>query len=109
MTTLDDRITSLAARQHGLVALQQLYALGVSKAAIRHRRENGRLLPLLTGVLLVAGAPQSPMTRILGAVLAAGPDALASHRTAAFVFGLPGFSEQPIDITVPFGRRPRVR
>jgi len=108
MATLDEQIAAMAERQHGLVTSTQLSRLGASKEAIRHRREKGLLLPLRPGVLLVSGAPQSTMTRLLAAVLAAGPGACASHRTAAFLYRLPGYRERPIDVTVPRGRRPRI-
>jgi hypothetical protein len=44
----------------------------------------------------------------MAAVLAAGAHACASHRTAASLFGLPGFGLRSIEVTVPYGRRPRL-
>ncbi|MCJ7672410.1 MAG: endonuclease domain-containing protein [Acidimicrobiia bacterium] len=67
-----------------------------------------RLLALVPGVFLVAGAPWTWHAAILAATLAAGPDACASHRAAAAVFGFPGFARRELEIVVPRGQRPRV-
>jgi hypothetical protein len=59
------------------------------------------------GVYRIRGAPITTKTRVLGSVFAAGKEALASHRTAAALFGLPGFQLSSFDVTVLVGRRPR--
>ncbi len=106
--TLDDRIAALAARQHGVVARSQLESLGATEAAIRHRRERRRLVALHPRVLLVSGAPRTELTKVMAAVLAAGNGTCVSHRTAASLFGLPGFSLRSLDLTVRYRRRPRL-
>lgn len=107
--TLDDRIADLAARQHGVVARSQLVAVGATDAAIRHRQGRKRLIAVHPRVLRVAGAPSTDLTRVMAAVLAGGTEACASHRTAAALFGLPGFGQRSLDVTVPYGRRPRLK
>jgi very-short-patch-repair endonuclease len=59
-------------------------------------------------VYVVAGAPPSWHQRLLGACIAAGPTAAASHRAAARLWGLLD-GEQPLEVTVPLRRAPRVR
>jgi len=80
--------------------------LGLGRDSIRGRVAAGWLHPLYRGVYAVGHLALTRRSRILAAVLAAGPDALASHRCAAELWDLlhPG----PIDITTPRSRRPRV-
>ncbi len=47
----------------------------------------GRLASVRRGVLAVAGAPSSQERELLAALLAAGPDAVVSHRSAAALWG----------------------
>jgi very-short-patch-repair endonuclease len=78
------------------------------RTATRHRR----LVSVRPGVMAFAGSGASWEQAVLAAVLSAGPGALASHATAAAVWRIPGFPRSaatPLEITVPRGRRPRVR
>jgi very-short-patch-repair endonuclease len=85
---------------HGLVTLDQAKLHGLSTAAWnRANREDGRALePLFRNVARVVGAPTSAEQRILAAVLAAGSDAMASHRSAARLWGVERPDDDPIDI-----------
>jgi len=103
---LDDRIVTHAARRYGVIARPELLALGATPKAIRHRVDARRLLPAFPGVYLVAGAPWTWRTQILAATLAAGRDSCASHRTAAAMYALPGFSRDHVELVVPRRRRP---
>lgn len=78
----------LAARQHGTVARRQLRALGMSETMVRDRLSRGRLLRLHRGVYAVGHAQLRPEGRWLAAVLAAGPGAALSHRSAAALHGI---------------------
>lgn len=51
----------------------------------------------------VAGAPTTKRQAILAAVLAAGPDAAGSHVTSAEVLGVPGFVDERIEVSTPYG------
>lgn len=82
-TTIDQRIAAVAALQHGVVARRQLLALGIGSDVIQDRRENGRLHSIHRGVYAVGHAVLSQRGRWLAAVLAAGPGAVLSHRSAA--------------------------
>jgi hypothetical protein len=44
------------------------------------------------------GSPDTPEQRIAAAVLAAGPGALASHRSAARLWGVPRDAADPVDL-----------
>lgn len=103
MTTRDDRIARLARRQHGVVAYQQLIALGLSRKAIRHRRATGRLVELYPGVYAVGHRELRLEGRWLAAALAYGDGAVLSHETALGVWGLRDAPVLPVNVTVPTG------
>jgi very-short-patch-repair endonuclease len=105
---LDQRIGGLADRQHGVVALAQLAALGLSSSAVRDRVAAGRLRRLYRGVFVFGHIALRPEGRVLAAVLACGPGAVASHRAAADVLGLLRSARARVDVTSP-GRAPRRR
>ncbi len=75
-------IYALAGRQHGAVARAQLLRRGVSSTAVKTRIRDGRLVPVHRGVYLV-GATADPLASEAAAVLACGPGAIISHRSAA--------------------------
>jgi very-short-patch-repair endonuclease len=98
----------MAARQHGVIATRQLAQLGITHSAIRRRVAAGRLHRLHWGVYAVGHSRVSTHGRWLAAVLACGPDALLSHRSAAALWGIRSHPPGPVDVTVPGrGRRRR--
>lgn len=107
MDTIDAAVAELAARQHGLVTAPQARSRGASVAAIRHRVARGRWVVVSTGVYRIAGAPVTWESKVLAAVLAGGPRAVASHRTAAALWGLDGCRPGIPEVTVPRGGRYR--
>jgi hypothetical protein len=60
------------------------------------------------GVYRIEGSESSWEQALLAAVLAAGDDAVASHRAAAVMWGIEGI-ERTVELTVPIARRPRVK
>ena len=80
---LDRAVAELAARQHGVVTLAQMAALGLGPRGVQHRAATGRLHRLHRGVYAVGHARLSVQGRRLAAVLACGANAAVSHRTAA--------------------------
>jgi hypothetical protein len=81
-------LAELAARQHGIVASRQLEALGYSRAATTRGVRSGRLHRLHRGVYAVGHTALSWHSYCLAAVLACGPNTLASHASAAWLWGL---------------------
>ena len=68
--------------------------------------QRGTITRLHRGVLSFAGAPLTWRARLMAATLSAG-SSHASHRAAACLHGLDGFTEpQPIEVTVARGRCP---
>jgi very-short-patch-repair endonuclease len=64
------------------------------------------------GVFRVAGAPETERASVSAAMLEAGPTAVVSHASAAAIWGVPGFTALPAEITAPGrpgkGGRPRL-
>lgn len=105
---VDRAIGALADQQHGAITLSQLRALGLSASAVRSRVTAGRLRRLYRGVYAFGHVALRPEGRILAAVLACGPNAVASHRAAADLLGLLKSARTVVDVTAP-GRAPRPR
>jgi predicted transcriptional regulator of viral defense system len=97
-------VSDLAGRQWGVVSAAQLRALGASRSAITRRVHAGQLHRLFPGVYSVGHASLAREGRRLAAVLACGPDAVLSHRTAAAHWGLLRTDQTRIDVTAPRGR-----
>ncbi len=82
----DAVVAEVARRQHGVVTVAQLAAVGIHRRGIAHRVAHGRLTPLHRGVYRV-GPLGDELSGVMAAVLACGPTAVASHRTAARLHG----------------------
>jgi very-short-patch-repair endonuclease len=80
-----------------------LSALGLSTKAIRHRLANGRLHRVRRGVYAVGRPEVTRHGRLMAAVLACGPRAVISHRSAAELWGIAGVHTASIELTVPRG------
>lgn len=93
-------IGELAAKQHGVVARFQLLLLGFTRHTIASRIEGGYLHPLHRGVYAVGHRKLSAEGRTMAAVLACGEEAVASHRTAAWLHGLLRDARPVTDVTV---------
>jgi very-short-patch-repair endonuclease len=98
-----------AEAQYGLFTLDQALASGLNRTTVYRRARLGRYALQHPGVFAFAGLPESWERSVLAACLAAGPDAVASHRTAARIWSLGDRSEDKPEITVPRRRRPRLR
>jgi predicted transcriptional regulator of viral defense system len=96
----DAVLGELADRQHGVVALWQLRALGLSDSAVHKRAAARRLHRVHRGVYAVGRRGLTERGYWMAAVLACGPDAVLSHRAAAALLGLRPDNRSRIDITV---------
>jgi very-short-patch-repair endonuclease len=105
---VDAAIAAIAAGQRGHVTTQQLAAAGVGRRAVDSRLADGRLHRRHRGVYLVGHPIPPPLGNEQAAVLACGPGAVLSHRSAARLWGLIPQGAGPIDVTVP-GRNPGTR
>jgi very-short-patch-repair endonuclease len=90
----------LAEGQHGVVARRQLLALGFSPTMILDRVAAGRLHRIDRGVYAVGHAKLTLRGRWMAAVLACGPNALLSHRSALALWDLRPRASGVIEVTV---------
>lgn len=100
------RVWQLAKTQHGLVTRKQLLAIGLTRHAIDHRIERGRLHPVARGVFALGRPELTREGRRLAAVLSCGPRAVLSHASAASLWGI-GREDGRIEVSVPAPRAPR--
>jgi predicted transcriptional regulator of viral defense system len=99
----------LAGAQNGVVTLEQLEALGFSRRTVQQRERSGRLHRVHQSVYSLTPGVMTERGKFMAAVLACGPGAVLSHRTAAYFWGLVDSWEMPIDVTAPNrrGRSPK--
>jgi hypothetical protein len=101
-------LAELAERQYGVVSIRQLERkLGYSRKAVQRDVASGRLHDLHRGVYAVGHRLVPDLGRCLAAVLACGPDALLSHRSAAWLWGISRYGPAPLHVTSPLPRKPR--
>ena len=96
------RFLGQALAQHGVIAVHQLLELGLSARAVQKRVAAGRLHRIHHGVYSLV--PRELLKReglYMAAVLACGPGAVLSHRSAARLHGLGNYGNHRIDVTVP--------
>jgi very-short-patch-repair endonuclease len=93
------RVAGLASRQHGVVSRSQLLAAGMSAREIVVWQRHRRLHPLHRGVYAVGHRALTRRARWMAAVLAAGPGAVLSHRSAAALWGVR--DGHAIEVTAP--------
>jgi hypothetical protein len=105
--TQNDRQRLFITSQHGLLTRKQALAAGMSTDAIRGRLRSGVWEHVHQGVYRLAGAPVSKWQPVMAACLAGGAGAVASHRTAAGLWGLP-VTVAGTEITVLRSRRVRL-
>ncbi len=95
-------------QQLGVISVRQIREQEGGEQLLRTAVRHGWLVPMHPRGYRFAGAPRSWRQSLRAAIAAAGPDAWASHETAAALWGMPGFamgSATPIHITVPRRRR----
>lgn len=105
---MDRTIASLAERQNGVFTIDQARSSGLTRSAILHRVESGRWEPAGVGVYRLVGTARTWEQRLQALVLASGPVAAASHRSAAALLTIPGFDRSgAVEVVTPRPRRHR--
>ena len=94
-------MAAVAGRQHGVVSYEQLLRAGVSSSTVSRWVRVGRLHRLYRGVYAVGHTDLSDEGRILAAVLACGDGAVASHGSAAYLWGLSPTCPSLVHVTIP--------
>lgn len=103
---VEGRVRGVAGSQHGLIRRSELIDLGVTDREISWRSSKSRVEIVHPGVYYVDSIGATWKTNVLAAVMAAGPDALASHRCAAVLWGLDAIYGRMIEVTVPYLESP---
>jgi predicted transcriptional regulator of viral defense system len=108
-------LQDLATGQHGVVSMGQLVALGHAERTVIAWEAAGKLHRLHRGVYAVGHRRLTWYSRCWAAVLAAEPDelapwrAVASHHSAAYLWGLLRFTPDVMHVTAPTRRRAKRR
>jgi predicted transcriptional regulator of viral defense system len=97
----DQAIAARAASQHGVISRPQLQALGLAARGVLHRARRGRLHRVHPGVYALGHPLLTYKGRWMAAVLACGPSAALSHRSAACLLGVRDDNRATIDVTSP--------
>lgn len=104
-TTADGAVAHRFERQHGLITAAQARQAGLTRSAIRHRVAAGRWVRRQPGVYQLVGTASTWESRLLARVLAAGPEALATHRSSAALWQLDGSRLGLPELSIAEGRR----
>lgn len=92
-------------RQHGLISFDQAVAQGLSPRAIQRRVTSGSWARHLPRVYGATAAPATWEQALMAAVLWGGAGAAVSHRAAARLWELPGFSCRVVEVTIANRRK----
>ena len=98
---LDLAVSALAARQHGVVSVAQLLEIQRTRRMIARRVACGWLHRIHHGVYAVGHANISREGHWMAAVLACGPGAVLSHRSAAAHLGIRSTSAAWVEVSSP--------
>jgi len=99
-------IDDVFSAQHALVTRRQAGLASLTDRQIGRLLAQGTWVPVYPGVYRHAAAPETEEQRVLAAVLACGPGAVLSHRSAAIAQGTRTFSGTLVEVSVPHRRGP---
>ena len=105
--TIQDALSQLSARQHGVFSRAQALHAGLHPSAIDRRVSTGKWDIADRAVYRVAGTPATWHQRLM-AVCLAGP-AVASHRSAAALWNFVDCDQRIVEVTALRHRRRRAR
>jgi len=100
MRRADVKLAEVAARQLGLVRREDIAAIRVSDRELEHLLALGLLEVVHTGVYRHVAVPLDRRARLLAAVWGAGAVAVASHRSAAWMWELRDVPRWRPEVTV---------
>jgi hypothetical protein len=103
----DKKLADTARGQDGIFTIADARQAGLRKAEIRARIDSDDWEFCYDRVYRAAGAPVTWRSELRAAQLAAGPHAAVSHRSAAWIYGLPGGRSDLVELSCPRWRRSR--
>jgi very-short-patch-repair endonuclease len=106
---MDEALGKLARRQWGVFTRAQAVENGATKWTVRRRLAQSKWLEVARGVYRFPGGNASWQQKVLASTLSIS-GAMASHRTAAYLWGLECLNGAPalIDVAVAFGTSRRL-
>jgi hypothetical protein len=104
----DVALASLAENNLGLVSVAAAVKRGITAGALRHHARRGLLAPVQPGVFAHTAVTSTRLARLTAALHAAGPRAVASHRSALALWGLTETPEPTPELTVTGSALPRL-
>lgn len=108
MDAAERRVSRTMRAQLGLIQRSQALALGMTRGQIEYRLTSRRWEAVHPGTYRSAEGPASPEQLLLAACLTAGPDAVASHLSAAWMWDLVRRSPPAPQLSVPYPLQPRL-
>ena len=113
LVTAERSVAGIAANQHGVIRIDQLYAAGLSRTMVRRRVGRSQLHRLFRGVYAVGHTDLGREGRWLAAVFACGDGAVLSHESAANLWSFSPTCPPLAHVTVPASgtrqKRPGIR
>lgn len=91
---------------YDVISRDMVLAVGGTDDMIAMRIRNGWWTRLHAGVYRIGPRSDEWLERLRSAVLAAGPEALVSHRAAYVLWGLDGIDTHLVELTVPYEHGP---
>ena len=103
LLAMEPNIAAWGARHYGVASRDELERLGLDKDNIRWLVRRGDLLRRTERVFVFAGSPDTWRQRARAAVIDSGPGTVLSHRSLAHLLAVPGFRDNRLEVTTPFG------
>lgn len=101
----DHELAELSEAHHGVFTAGDAAEVGFDPDERAYRIRTSRWLTIHSGVYRFPGAPLPHRGSLLAACRAGGAEARVSHRSAAWLWDLPGARDDLIEITTPRWRR----
>lgn len=98
MSTLDRTLGEIAAKQHGVFSLAQARAAGIPQSTLDKRVARGALTRVQSAVFAFPGVAATWQRDASALVLSVPRLAAASHKTAAFIWGLSSIEPERVEI-----------
>ena len=105
---VDKVLNEMSMERKGFILRTDARARGVTDRELDWRLDTGRLISVHENVYRHPAVPFSQDMRFLGAVLACGSDAVASHRAAAVLRRWPNVRRSRPEVTTPHTDLPRI-
>ena len=100
-------LANIAAQQHGIIFDAQIRSAGMSRGQYDFHVRQGAWIRLFEGVYRHASIPATWESDLFAACLTGGDGTVASHRSAARLYGLAGGTDELIEITCRRWKRSR--